>query len=149
MRRRVLQNATAVSLLLLPLLVAHAQTDPSQVTLLRVLADPDKYHGQEVQLIGYLHLEFEGNGLYLHKEDYDNSIIGNVIWIDPTPEMLKVIDRINDKYVVVRGVFDAKDHGHMGLFSGVLSRISRCDIWSDPGQPRRSRKVISGPGFVR
>ena len=102
-----------------------------------MLANPEKYDGKEIQIIGYLHLEFEGNGLYLHKEDYDHSI-GNMIWVDATPDMKKAIKEINDKFVIIRGVFDAKHHGHLGLFLGTLTKITRCDVWSDPKKPRRS-----------
>ncbi|MEZ5405709.1 MAG: hypothetical protein R3F23_05875 [Verrucomicrobiia bacterium] len=117
----------------------HAQPNIDRVTLLQILAQPEKYHEKEVQIIGYLHLEFEGNGLYLHKEDFDNSILGNMIWINSTKEMIKNLDKLNDKYVIIRGLFDAKNHGHMGLFSGALSEITRCEVWSDPRKPIREK----------
>jgi hypothetical protein len=133
-----MRHFIAICLLLLGGVASYAQKEPSQVTLLRLLANPEKYDGKEVQVIGYLHLEFEGNGLYLHKEDYDHSILGNMIWVDATPDMQKAIKEINDKYVIIRGVFDAKRHGHMGLFSGTMTKITRCDVWSDPKKPKRS-----------
>ena len=126
-----------ICLLLLTGIPSRAQTEPGRVTLLQLLANPEKYDGKEIQIIGYLHLEFEGNGLYLHKEDYDHSI-GNMIWVDATPDMKKAIKEINDKFVIIRGVFDAKHHGHLGLFLGTLTKITRCDVWSDPKKPRRS-----------
>jgi hypothetical protein len=52
--------------------------------------------------------------------------------------MQETIKEINDKYVIIRGVFDAKDHGHTGLFSGTLTKIIRCEVWSDPKKPKRS-----------
>ena len=123
------------SILALPV-ATSARFGDDQVTLLRVLAQPEKYDGQTIQVIGYLHIEFEGNGLYLHKEDFDHGIIGNMIWVNTTEDMQKRLKEINDKYVIIRGVFDSKNHGHMGLFSGTITKITRCEAWSDPKAPR-------------
>jgi hypothetical protein len=118
---------------------ALPKTQPDPVSLLRLLVNPKHYDGKYIQLIGYLHLEFEGNGLYLHKEDYDHEIFENSIWVDVIPKMEKTLKEINDKYVIMRGVFDAKRHGHMGMFSGTLTRITRCEVWSDSKKPVRSK----------
>jgi hypothetical protein len=118
---------------------AHTQgeTHRGLVTLLQVLSSPENYHGQEMQLIGFLHIAFEGDGLYLHKEDFDHAIVGNMIWVDITEEMEKNKDKLNDRHVIIRGVFDANDHGHMGLYSGALKKITRCDVWPDRETIRR------------
>ncbi len=109
-----------------------------QVSLLQVLSQPEKYHGKEIGIIGYLHLEFEGNGLYLHKEDFIHAIHMNSIWVDVTEKIEARVWRLNDKYVAICGVFDANDTGHMGLFAGTLKNITKCIVWSDPRMPRRS-----------
>ena len=135
-----MRNIITAFLLLVVGLSCFAQNDPSEVTLLRLLANPDQFEGKDVQVIGFLHLEFEGNGLYLHKEDYDHSILGNMIWIDATADMQKAIAEINDRYVIIRGTFDSKDSGHMGLFTGTLKKITRCDVWSSPEKPRTGKQ---------
>jgi hypothetical protein len=112
-----------------PLAYSQCEAQGGPTTLLQVLANPQKYDGQKLLVIGFLHLEFEGDGLYLHKEDFDNAIVGNVIWVDVSPEMKKRFSQINDKYVVISGTFDANSHGHMDLFSGTLNNITRCDVW--------------------
>ena len=136
-----MRNLIITWLLLLGGFSCFAQNDPSEVTLLRLLANPERFDGREVQVIGYLHLEFEGNGLYLHKEDYDHSILGNMIWVNITSGMQKDLKEINDKYVIIRGVFDANDSGHMGLFSGTLKKVTRCEFWSDPNNPKPGKKT--------
>ena len=83
--------------------ISQAQGLPDHVPLLRLLANPEQYDGKDIQLIGFLHLEFEGNALYLHKEDFDHGL-GNDIWIDVTQEMRASVKEINDKYVIIRGV---------------------------------------------
>ncbi|RZA00012.1 MAG: hypothetical protein EOP47_15240 [Sphingobacteriaceae bacterium] len=49
-------------------------TDYKNTSIIKLIADPEKYDKLRVRIVGYLNLEFEGNGLYLHKEDYDRSI---------------------------------------------------------------------------
>jgi hypothetical protein len=132
-----MKSYLVIFMILLTLGCASAAESASEVvTLLQVLARPEKYDGKEILIIGYLHLEFEGDCLYLHKEDYDHAIIGNHIWVDVTARMEKRKRQLNDKYVIIRGIFEAKAHGHLGLSSGTLKDITRCDVWSEPKKPR-------------
>ncbi len=105
-------------------------------SLLRILASPDSFHGKEIQVIGFLDLAFEGTALYLHREDLAYGVLGNSIWVNVSSEMHKRAKVLNRKYVIIRGTFDANNHGHMGLFSGALTNITRCDVWADPKHPR-------------
>jgi hypothetical protein len=124
--------------LLLPIVMRAENQLIETTSLLQILAQPEKYDQKEVQVIAYLHLEFEGDALYLHREDFLNSILGNSIWIDTDGPIEP--KKLNDKYVIVRGTYDAKARGHMGLFSGTIKNIKQCDIWSDPKSPRRNQK---------
>lgn len=65
--------------------------------------------------------------------------MGNAFWIDATDQMRKDKKELNDKYVLIRGTFDAHKRGHLGLFSGTLKDIKRCRIWSDPKRPKRAK----------
>jgi hypothetical protein len=38
-----------------------------EVSLIQLIATPERYHGKFVEVIGYMNLEFEGNAIYLHK----------------------------------------------------------------------------------
>jgi hypothetical protein len=67
-----------------------------------------------IRLIGFLRLEFEGDVLYLHREDYEHAILGNVIWVNVTPEMTKQKNTLNMHYVLLEGMFSSNDRGHMG-----------------------------------
>ena len=104
--------------------------------MLRILANPESFHGKEIQLIGFLNLTFEGDALYLHREDLAYDILGNSIWVNATKEMYTNIEHLNKQYVIIRGTFDANDHGHMGLHAGALTNITRCAIWADLKHPR-------------
>jgi hypothetical protein len=105
-------------------------SDPTDVSLINLIATPEKYQGKIVRVEGYLDIEFEGNAIYIHKEDYEHSLLKNAIWIDfSRDEMTKYTKAFNEKYVIIEGVFDMNNNGHMGLFSGTIGKISRLDLW--------------------
>lgn len=104
--------------------------DPADVSLINLIATPERYNGKLVRIIGYLNLEFEGNALYLHKEDYDSSILKNGIWVDlPRKEAIEKTKEFSKHYVIIEGIFDMNDTGHMGLFSGSIIKITRLGLW--------------------
>src|SRR3984885_10517237 len=63
--------------------------EPLGVTLVQLIANPEKFDGKLIRVIGFLRLAHEGNVLYLHREDYENAILGNGIWVDATPAIMK------------------------------------------------------------
>jgi hypothetical protein len=85
---------------------------PERVTLVQLIADPQKFDGKLIRVIGFLRLEFEGDVLYLHREDYEHAILGDGVWVDATPEITKQRETLNMHYVLLEGVFDSKDRGH-------------------------------------
>jgi len=102
------------------------------VSIINLISSPDKYHNQRIRVIGYLNLEFEGNSIYLHKEDFKKSIYANGLWVDFTKEAWAKIEKynINKCYVIIEGTFDKIDRGHMGLWSGTIKDITRIDKWN-------------------
>lgn len=107
----------------------RARAREMNVSLVRLLANPEKYDGKEVQVTGVARLEFEGHALYLTKEHYENWITKNALWIDlgygDLRAKAKELAAYNGQYVIIRGVFDKDVTGHMGLFSGAIVDISR------------------------
>jgi len=111
----------------------HA-AQPENVTLVQLIADPAKFDRKLIRVIGFLRLEFEGNVLYLHREDYDHAILGDGIWVEVTPEITKRQKALNMHYVLLEGVFDSKNRGHMGAWGGSLTQIQRAESWSGYSQ---------------
>jgi hypothetical protein len=79
----------------------------------------------------YLHLEFEGNAIYLHKEDEEHGLSKNGFWVDfsDTLKKKKNIKEYSDRYVIILGTFNMKSKGHMGMFGGTFENIIRLDTW--------------------
>jgi hypothetical protein len=102
---------------------------PVNVTLVRLIANPEKFDGKLIRVIGFLRLEFEGNVLYLHREDYEFAILGDGIWVDITPEMTKQSKTLNMNYVLLEGIFSSRERGHMSMWSGTIKQIRRAELW--------------------
>jgi hypothetical protein len=68
-----------------------------------------------VQVIGFVSLEFEGNAIYLHQDDYKHRISKNGLCIDVTDDIRKKKADFDQKYVLLVGTFNAKETGHTGL----------------------------------
>jgi hypothetical protein len=104
--------------------------DAPQVSLIQLIANPQAYDKKVVRIIGYLHLEFEGDAVYFHQDDFEHGMYENSIWIklpnDISPTQIKAV---NDKYVICTARFAASNHGHMGMFAGELGDVTRLEVW--------------------
>src|SRR5262245_35258263 len=61
-------------------LLAHSDGQPDNgVSFLQLLGSPSTFEGKRVRLIGFAHVEFEGQGLYFHREDFDNGLTKNAL----------------------------------------------------------------------
>ena len=106
------------------------------VSLIRLIANPQAYDNKRVRITGFLDLQFEGNAVYLHREDFDHGLTKDALWIDvPTNINQSQIKAINDHYVICTGKFVASMHGHMGMFSGEMTDITRLQPWGASLRP--------------
>ena len=95
------------------------------VSMMALLGSPADYDGKLVVTYGYVHFEFEGDSVYLHKEDFDNRLITNSLWIS-LKEGVKA-EGCQDSYAVIYGRFVAGFRGHMGMNPGEIAEVSRCE----------------------
>lgn len=124
----------------------EAGNDAQDVSLVQLIAQPEKFDGKQVRFIGFLRIEFEGNAIYLHREDYQQAISRNAVWVNIPADMdKKQQNEVNMRYVICVGVFQAAQHGHMGMFSGEMTNVRRLQFWSDPDQPRSTEPLPAPP----
>jgi len=105
--------------------------DMTPDSLIQLIATPKKYHNKTVTVDGFLQIEFEGNALYLHKEDAQFLMTANGLWVELSDEMKNHPDKYHNKHVFIEGNFNAKSHGHLGLFSGTIENITRIHLLED------------------
>jgi len=101
---------------------------PAIVKFTDLLKRPEKYDGKRVRTIGFWHCEFEGSSFSRTKEENDD--YERAFWLGGSSSFAdkKMIDEVNDAYVVVEGTFDTHSSGHMGLWKASLSRITSIRI---------------------
>src|SRR5689334_5615455 len=51
-------------------------------SIIQLIARPELYDGKLVRVIGFIHFEFEGDGIYVHKEDWEHHIYDNGLWVE-------------------------------------------------------------------
>jgi hypothetical protein len=94
------------------------------LSMLQLLANPEKYDGDHVRVVGYIHMEPESSAIYLHREDEERHLFKNGAWVSLAPGAS--FDGCQDSYVVIEGVYRARNQGHMSLWTGTITHVTRC-----------------------
>lgn len=98
------------------------------VSIIQLIATPERFNHQLIRVEGYTSLEFEEYAIYLSRTDYEDFNTNNSLWISFGQNALKSNkerQELKGKLVVLEGIFDAGCHGHLGSFSGCLENITR------------------------
>jgi hypothetical protein len=99
------------------------------VSVISLIASPEKYDGKPVRVTGAVRLEFEGKALCLHQEDLTQRLYANCLWIQPDVNALAADERtlsaLNNQYVILEGTFRKDERGHRSMYSGAVTGIWR------------------------
>ena len=99
------------------------------LSMIDLIANPELFDGKKVMVQGYVHFEFEGNAIYLHKEDFLYGISRNSLWLSlSSSKRADEFSECQDSYALVRGPFKAGIGGHNDLASGELHDIAKCSV---------------------
>ena len=117
----------------------ESDTPGELVSIIQVLATPEKYYGKGICVNGYLQYEFESYYLYLTKESCDMYITENAIplYFSDLPTEIKEedLEKLNGRYVALGGDFEylGDEYGY-----GVIKNISLLSYLGNPetGQTR-------------
>ena len=91
----------------------------AEVSLVQLIATPERFDGKRVLIKAFVSLEFEGTAAYLHSDDFTHGLTANAIWLDVHPS------RGKPRYMVLEGTFCATCGGHLGMFTGALTNVTR------------------------
>jgi hypothetical protein len=125
MLKALLTLLTALALVFTPARSAEIR----DVSMIQLIVNPERYDGSPIRVIAFLNLEFEGDALYLHREDYQKSIFSNAISISLTDRQIALSTKLSGGYVLVEGIFREKNRGHFGMFSGSIEQITQIQRW--------------------
>jgi hypothetical protein len=119
-----------------------AGADPLRLPLVSLLASPTGFEGQLVTVRGFASVGFERDALYMSEADYLNGMDGIFVRF---PEALRAEAlRLDQRYVVVNGVFTRLRHGHAGVFVGEIG-VRSIGPLSNPRCPVAETGVADAP----
>lgn len=104
------------------------------VSLIQLIATPERFDGKLVGVIGFCNLEFEGDALYLHREDFESSLLRNAVALQVPPSLRAQRKELSGQYVIVEGRFEAPEPGGANIWAGYLEgvrRLERCPSRAD------------------
>jgi hypothetical protein len=110
------------------------------VSIVELIAAPEKWDGKNLSVVGFGVFEYEGDAVYLHKEDFDLGLAQNAVAIglkykydhsllDPSLNL----DGLNKTYIRVSGTFVAASRGvsyFSGVTAGEISNVCFVESWA-------------------
>jgi hypothetical protein len=127
---RITAIAVSIGLLAAPGAARAEPRAPELVSIIRLIAMPERYTGKRIAVIGYCWLEFEGDALYLSEEDHRHLVAENALWLTLTAEQAARYASLRGKYVMAIGTLRA-GRGHGGNFAASVE-VERLEDWSAP-----------------
>jgi hypothetical protein len=108
------------------------------VSLIEILAAPQKYEGKLVTVRGFLlvlggHHDIAAYSLCLNKDDAENEL-GNSVLVVPNEQMQRDREKFDRMYVSLTGFVNSV-RGADGTYSAVIKDVKECRVWSDPSRP--------------
>src|SRR5258708_9201518 len=100
---------------------------PPRVSIIQLIANPEKYDEKTVTLIGFMTIAFESDLLYLNYEDYQHAILPNALWFERNPQIMANSEKLDMNYVEIVGTFTTNPIG-FGLARPGVGGIKM--IWS-------------------
>ena len=98
-------------------------------SIVQLIANPSAFHNKKVRIIGYMNIEFEGNAIYLHREDYMRGLHKNGLWLEVPRNWLATAACKNKSYVLLEATVNAGNAGELSLWSAGLRNVTRCMSW--------------------
>ena len=102
-----------------------------KVSIIELIAVPEKYDGKMVRVIGVVQIEHEYNAIHLSTEDW--KYMTNAIWIDPDYEKLEATEedlaKLNGKMVLIEGIFKIYPVNQRTYTYAEISQVHRYQLW--------------------
>jgi|GEM_PF-4743144 len=102
----------------------NGHNSPYRIPINEILKNPDVYEGTHLQVVGYLHLDWEADAIYSKKSDLKNRHYKKGLWVHVNQFKFKHSSELKNRYVIIDAVFDANDHGSGHLWGGALKSIT-------------------------
>ena len=107
---------------------AHSAADVPHVSLVALIATPERFDGQyvNVQGVAYFDSKHYINAIFLTREDKIRGNSSNAVFLYLSPTLGNV-DRLNGKFVTAQGKFSSANKGHLNVFPACLVDVDRLE----------------------
>ena len=118
-----------------------------RVSIIQLIANPEKYHGKFVYVSGFYVNIFETSALFLSKHDADIFITSNAIWVKLSEslegtcteqkgyvwmcEELSEYEAASGKYVDIFGIFNMNNQGHLASYKGAIENVNSFSLLNE------------------
>jgi hypothetical protein len=107
---------------------SSGSSEPINVGMVALLAMPERYEGKFIRIHGFLCVEFEGDALYLHEEDYRYGLTKDSFALRLTDSQRKQFKSMSLKYVLIEGRVYANGP-EQDDSGGAIGNITRLEAW--------------------
>jgi hypothetical protein len=118
--------------------------DATEVSIVRLLADPRQYDGRAVTVWGVFNSERESSALYLNRESYEYRIDQNAIPITSNHTLTGESSKMNGHYVWLVGIYESDSVAPVG-FNGMGNGHLRDVLPMRPAQVRLRDREAAPP----
>ncbi|HYM74911.1 MAG TPA: hypothetical protein VE377_02945 [Candidatus Dormibacteraeota bacterium] len=138
MERKRIINLILLASLALSCQSAFGQGEGRGVNIIALLANPEKFDGKVVSVLGFLTIDHQKSHaaigfLFLHEEDAKH-LLSNGLQVVPSEQMIRDEEKIDRMYVIVTGTLRAVP-GTGDSHALVMKDVKSCRVWSDPKRP--------------
>ena len=116
-------------------LESKKRNSTEDVSIIALIANPDKYDQKSISTVGAVNLGFESNIICVHSEDIKKSLLKNCLSVNFDYDKINFPkdkwDRLNHNYVGIQGVFHKDYKGHMDGNSGGVHEITSIYLVND------------------
>ena len=124
-----------------PFQSSSTSSAPLDLGMVALLADPEKYDGKVIRTIGFMCLEYEGNALYLHEEDFRYGLLKDALSLRLSSAQQKQFKNLSLKYVIIEGTLYANGP-ERSEYGGAIGNITRLEYWRPRGDVSAPPKAL-------
>jgi hypothetical protein len=124
-RIRTVRCATAALCLLLATSQVNAEeSEPKNISLIRLIVDPAAYDGMRVRTKGFVVVGREESAICISADSADFVMTEDALWLDLSEAGVEPLE-FNKRYVVVEGTVDGSPSGMWRLFPGAIRSVTK------------------------
>jgi hypothetical protein len=106
-----------------------AAAGPTNVSLIQLIANPDKFHGKLVRIKGFLVVESEHSAIFMSLDDAEMQILANAISLGGELAGVEGSEETygSGRWMLVEGIFKANEQGTGTQYGGLIDNLSRVE----------------------